>query len=210
MVVRRRMSADARRDHLLDACAAIVDRDGFPAVTIDQVAADCGVTRTVVYQQFGGRNEMLDALIDRSVRRGARTLATATADAVAARDLRDAMAFVLAAVDADPASWRMFLVAPTVVPRALEERLATARALVRDLSTSVIREASADSDPDPELTARMLQAMTEELIRLHLSDPAEFTTERILTQVDRINRTIALDHRPAPDDGSADRPATRR
>lgn len=193
------MRADERRDHLLDACAAIVDRDGFPAVTIDRVAADCGVTRTVVYQQFGGRDEMLDALVDRAVRRGARTLKTATADAVAARDLRDAMAFVLEAVDADPSSWRMFLLAPTVAPRALEERLATARTLVRDVSTSVIREASAASDPDPELTARMLQAMTEELIRLHLSDPAEFTTERILTQVDRINRTIALDHRPAPD-----------
>lgn len=181
---RRRMTAEGRREQLLDACAAIVDVEGFPAVTIDRVASDCGVTRTVVYQQFGGLDGLLDALVARaSARAGAAVAAAVTDDDEPSA--RDAMTRILAAVDADPATWRMFLVAPRVGPAALAEHLERGRAMIRDLHRAAFESGSARPG-DPELTARVLQAAADELVRLRLADPATYTTERIVAQFDAL------------------------
>lgn len=185
---RRRMTASARREQLLDACGAIIDTDGFPAVTIDRVASECGVTRTVVYQQFGGLDGMLDALVERSTIRAAAALEGSGM----ARDessMRAVMERVLEAVDSDPATWRMFLVAPQVGPAALADNLESGRALIRAQNEDVISSWTPPAR-DPELTARLLQAMADELIRLRLADPSVYTTERILDQVEWMAASI--------------------
>jgi AcrR family transcriptional regulator len=188
------MSADGRREQLLDACAALVDAEGFPAVTIDRVATACGVTRTVVYQQFGGLDGMLDALVERASARAAAALAAASGEE--GSTLRGAMARVLAAVDADPATWRMFLVAPQVGPAALAENLARGRAMIRDHNVAALEHRGGGPD-DPELAARVLQVVADELVRLRLADPTAYTTERILAQVEVVGRAL-LDAPAAP------------
>lgn len=185
---RRRMTAEARREQLLDACATIVDTEGFHAVTIDRVATECGVTRTVVYQQFGGLDGMIDALIERASSRAGAAFAAATTES-ARPTLRNAMARVLEAVDADPATWRMFLVAPQAGPPALTESLARGRARIRDVNMAAIDARSGTPD-DPELAARMLQVAADELVRLRLADPAIYTTERILAQIDSLGDAL--------------------
>jgi AcrR family transcriptional regulator len=183
------MTATARRDQLLDACGAIVDTEGFTSVTIDRVATECGVTRTVVYQQFGGLDGMLDALVQRSTVRAASAIEISGPDEEEP-SLRAVMEGVLKAVDSDPATWRMFLVAPRVGPAALAENLDAGRALIRARNEAVIDSRSAPGGQDPELTARMLQAMGDELVRLRLADPSVYTTERILDQVERLGALI--------------------
>lgn len=186
---RRRMTASARREQLLDACGAIVDIDGFAAVTIDRVATDCGVTRTVVYQQFGGLEGMLDALVERSTARAAAAIES-SGTAQDESDMRAAMEAVLKAVDSDPAIWRMFLVAPQVGPTSLADNLESGRALIRERNATVISSRTVPPARDPELTARMLQAMADELVRLRLADPSVYTTERILDQVEFLATSI--------------------
>lgn len=190
---RRRMTAEGRREQLLDACATIVDTEGFHAVTIDRVAAACGVTRTVVYQQFGGLDGMLDALIERASERAGAAVASAT-DTGDSHSLRESMARVISAVDADPATWRMFLVAPQAGPPALAESLARGRALIRDGNVAAIEHRSGSGSGgaagDPELAARMLQVVADELVRLRLADPATYTTERILAQFESIGSAL--------------------
>jgi len=183
------MTAEGRREQLLDACAAIVDTEGFHAVTIERVATGCGVTRTVVYQQFGGLDGMLDALIERaSARAGAAVAAAASADDPPT--LHSAMERVLSAVDADPATWRMFLVAPQVAPPALTESLARGRAMIRDLNIAAIERRTGTTPDDPELAVRMLQVVADELVRLRLADPTVYTTERILAQMDAAGKAL--------------------
>lgn len=177
------MSAEGRREQLLDACAAIVDTAGFTAVTIERVASDCGVTRTVVYQQFGGLDGMLDALVERSTGRAAHAIEELDGS-YDPDNLRTVMGHVLAAVDADPATWRMFLVAPQVGPPTLTDSLAAGRALLRVQNEAAIAARLGDAGADPELTARLLQAMADELVRLRLADPSAYSTERILDQVE--------------------------
>jgi AcrR family transcriptional regulator len=66
---RRRREAEAkaqRREELLDAAIAVVRRDG-PGVTMDQIAAACGVTKPIIYRHFGDRDGLVMAMAVRFV-----------------------------------------------------------------------------------------------------------------------------------------------
>src|ERR1700712_4704964 len=126
------MPGPQRRDQILDACRSVVDGEGFHAVNIDRIAKLCGVTRPVVYQQFGGLAGMLIALVDREILRAGISFLQATdsgqnADGVTARDF---VAGVLEAVDANPATWRMFMLPSEGGPPELYERLSQAQTAV--------------------------------------------------------------------------------
>ncbi len=56
----------ARREELLDAAVAAVRRDG-PGVTMDQIAAACGVTKPIIYRHFGDRDGLVMAMALRFV-----------------------------------------------------------------------------------------------------------------------------------------------
>ena len=185
------MSGPQRRDQILDACRSIVDDEGFHAVNVDRIAKICGITRPVVYQQFGGLAGMLIALVDREILRAGIGFLQATdggriADGVTAREF---VAGVLEAVDANPATWRMFMLPSEGGPPELYERLAQAQAVVREhLSEALLGRASL---ADPDVTVRIVHAACDEIVRLRLRDPATYTTDRLLAQVDWLAALIA-------------------
>lgn len=192
----RRMSATQRREQLLDTCARVVDTEGFQAATIDRVATECGVSRTVVYQHFGGLDGMFEALIDRaSDRAGA-----AFADAIVRWEEQspaDAMARILEAADADPATWRLFLVIPPAGPPSLTEALARGRLGIRRYATAGLAAGTDRNIADPELLARLLQVIADECVRLRLADPTEFTRERLVGQYGTIVEALIGQHAPS-------------
>lgn len=175
-----RMSAEQRRAQLLDVCARIVDVDGFAAATLERVAGEAGVSRTVLYQHFGGLDGLLEALVQRATRRAGQALVAATEDWSMVAPV-DAMRRVLEAVDADPATWRLFLMLPPAGPPALAAALESARAEIRRYVTKSF-DREADGAHDPELAARLLQAVADEVVRLRLADPTVFTHDRLLAQ----------------------------
>jgi AcrR family transcriptional regulator len=219
------MSADDRREQILDITHAIVDAESFHAATLNRVATAAGVTRTVIYQQFGGLKGLFIALIDREAARaraqfveavgasqalgvgsaadlgaeaaagtaegyGVQPAADLGADPVAgsAEELGafgHAFLGVLRAADANPATWRLFLFPPQGAPPELHERLAQSQILVREFFASALVRIEPDL-PDPEYTARILNAAGEELLRLRLSDPQSATRERLLSHVRRL------------------------
>ena len=61
----QRMSAEDRRDQILDVTKRIVEHDGFLAVNMKRLADEAGITRTLIYQQFGDLTGVLVALIER-------------------------------------------------------------------------------------------------------------------------------------------------
>src|SRR3954451_17784576 len=115
---RRRMRAPDRREQILDITHAIVDAEGFHAATINRIATEAGVTRTVIYQQFGDLSRLFVALVDREADRARRQFEDAIAhsgkdgDAVCAATSAGA----LRAADERPATWRLFLVPPQGAP----------------------------------------------------------------------------------------------
>ena len=71
-----RLSAEDRREALLDATAELVRASGPASVTMGAVAARAEVTRALVYKHFANRDDVLTALyrreagrIDREIRR---------------------------------------------------------------------------------------------------------------------------------------------
>lgn len=187
---RRRMSVELRREQILDVTRDLVDSEGFHAVTLDRVADSCGISRTVIYQQFGNLSDLLLAMVDREYRHAAEAFLNAGMREPAPGQSRYAagVAGVLEAVDASPATWRMLLMPSQGGPRELYERLAEAREMTQARFSAGLKEAgisgAANGNPDPELAVRMLLAVSEQLVHLRLTDPKNHTVERLVAQAE--------------------------
>lgn len=61
------MTREDRREFLLDAAAALVDREGAGALTFERVADAAGVAKTLPYAYFDSSDEILLTLFDRII-----------------------------------------------------------------------------------------------------------------------------------------------
>lgn len=180
-----RMAAGERRAQLLDVTKAIVAERGFHAVSIEAVAREAGISRPVVYGHFADLGGLLEALVDRESARALAQLAPVLPEDVSAEDPRRLLAALgtyLAAVQADPARWRLVLMPPEGAPDSLRERIAAGRAAAVAQLAEAIRLGAGPwaASPDPELTARTLSAVADEAARLVLEDPEGYPAERLL------------------------------
>lgn len=192
-IPKRRMTAEGRREQMLDVTQAIVDAEGFHAATPNRIAEAARVDRSLIYQKFGDLAGLFVELIDREAARAGAQFAEAVSglDAVA-EDQSLVLAFdgVLAAVDAHPATWRLFLFPPQGAPPELYARLAHSQAFVIEF---FIRELLRHNPElhEPEYTARVLHAAGRELLQLHLSDPQTASQDRLRTFVRRLGSELA-------------------
>jgi len=181
------MTAEARREQILDVTHAIVDAEGFHAATPNRIAAQAGINRSLLYQKFGDVAGLFVELIDREAARAGAQFAEAISGLHATADdhsLVHAFEGVLAAVDAHPATWRLFLFPPQGAPPELYVRMAQAQAVVIEVFVRELLRINPKVH-DPEYTARIMHAAGRELLQLHLSDPQTATAERLRTFVRR-------------------------
>jgi AcrR family transcriptional regulator len=183
---RKRLTAEARREQLLDVTRAIVDESGFHAVSIEGVARRAGVSRPIVYGHFGDLGGLLEALVERENARALSQLATVLPVDPGVDDPAEALltAFrgYLELVRADPVTWRLALMPPEGAPELLRRQVVQGRdAVVAVLAQLLGRgDSPATASPDPNLTARMITVIADESARLTLTDPANYPTERLL------------------------------
>ncbi|HEU5031506.1 MAG TPA: TetR/AcrR family transcriptional regulator [Spirillospora sp.] len=183
MATRRRLSGPQRRAQILDVTRRIVVEQGYHAVSIERVADECGVTRTVIYQHFESLPGLLVALVDREIEHAFQGFREAADRPVPPGEdpFTAALAGILDAVDAAPATWRMFLLPAEGGPPELHQRLVQARAVTRSRLHKIVGH-----DADPELSIRVLHAVADELVRLRLTDRDDYPTQRLLAQARRI------------------------
>jgi AcrR family transcriptional regulator len=178
-----RMSAEARREQLLDVTKAIVTRRGFHAVSIEGVAREAGISRPIVYGHFEDLPGLLDALVAREGARALGQLAEVLPAALAHSDPEErlvaALGGYLQAVQADPGTWRLVLVPSEGAPAVLHEAIARGRAAVVAQLAAALGDGGVRT-PDPELAAHLLSALADEAARLLLSDPERYPRERVL------------------------------
>ncbi|MDQ0463685.1 AcrR family transcriptional regulator [Caulobacter ginsengisoli] len=62
---KRRISAEARRDGLLEAAARLIVEQGLVACTLEAVGEAAGVSKALVYKHFANRPALFEALIER-------------------------------------------------------------------------------------------------------------------------------------------------
>jgi AcrR family transcriptional regulator len=180
-----RMSAEERREQVLDATKAIVGEHGFHAVSIEGVARAAGITRPIVYSHFGDLQGLLEALVERESARALRQLSAVLPTDLGDGDPREillsAQRGYLEVVASDPDTWRLLLMPTEGAPAILRERIAGGRAaVVAQLAQAVAVGLGPARSPDPELTARMLSATSDADARLLLDDPGRYPVERLL------------------------------
>jgi AcrR family transcriptional regulator len=166
------LSAEERRQQLLDVTKRMVVERGFHAVSIEAVAREAGITRPIVYGHFTDLAGLLEALVDRE---GARALAQLET-VFPQRDLLEALRAYLEVVSDDPDTWRLVLMPQEGAPRLLHDRIERAReAIVARLAHGL---PPGSALPDPELSAHLMSAYADEAARLVLT--GRYPPERIL------------------------------
>src|SRR3954465_660915 len=181
-----RLTADKRREQLLDVTKAIVDRSGFHAVSIEAVARDAGITRPVVYGHFDDLPGLLGALVERESARALAQLAAGLPTGRGEGDPRDQLLAglrgYLRAAEADPVTWRLVLMPPEGAPDVLRRHIADGRAAgVAQLAAAVAPGlGEGRPSPDPELTAITMSSLADDAARLLLTEPERFPLERLM------------------------------
>jgi AcrR family transcriptional regulator len=175
------MSAEQRREQLLDVTKALVDRAGWHGVSIEAVARDAGISRPIVYGHFGDLEGLLRALVEReSIRALAQLteiLPAGLADGDPREQLLEGLAGYLEAARTEPVRWRLVVLPSDSAPAVLREQIERGRAAVLAQLAAALEGAGV---PDPELTARSLSTVSDEAVRLLLTDPGRYPPERLL------------------------------
>ncbi len=173
-----------RREQLLDVTGELALERGFHGVSIEAVARAAGISRPIVYGHFGDLPGLLNALVDREGERATVQLAALLPTEPAAdprEQLLDALRAFLGAVQAEPVRWQLILMPTEGTPEILRERFESERAAVTAQLASVVEPwLGLESSPEPELVARTLQAVAEELARAVLQDPERHSVERMV------------------------------
>jgi AcrR family transcriptional regulator len=184
-----RLTGAARREQILDATKEIATRRGFHNVSIDAVAREAGISRPIVYDHFRDLPGLLEALIEREAARSRAQIAALLPVDLSGepRDvLLAALRRYLEAAEADPDTWRLVLMPAEGAPESLRAHIETGRAEAIEALTAAVRPGLLDGvvSPDPELTARTLSAISDEAVRMLLTDPERYPVERVLAHAE--------------------------
>jgi AcrR family transcriptional regulator len=186
-----RLSAAERREQLLDVTKKVAGEQGFHAISIEAIAREAGITRPVVYAHFEDLDALLEAMLEREAVRALGQLAAIMPGELPLggdrrRALLDSLRGYLEAIRADPVTWRLVLMPPEGAPQVLRDQIERGReAIIATLATTVGPGLSPERpSPDPQLTARLLSALSDEAARLLLTDPEQYPLERLMTHAE--------------------------
>jgi AcrR family transcriptional regulator len=91
---RKRMTGKERREQLLNIGRRLFAERGFEGTSIEEIAAQAGVSKPVVYEHFGGKEGLYAVVVDREVER-LLTMTTALLDGGHSRPKFEAAAVTL-------------------------------------------------------------------------------------------------------------------
>jgi AcrR family transcriptional regulator len=186
------MPAEVRRRQILDATLRVVARDGYSGLTMDVIAKEAGVTRTPLYAIFGDLPTLLRATVDEGEARAmaaipVQMLSTDPGDSTPAEILSAVCRMFLDAVQADPLTWRVLLLAPSGQPEVVRRRYVRTRNEVVDRVAFIVRHVAArgvlPAEVDPHVIARMIVAVGEDLGRMMLGEPDRWPPERVAAAI---------------------------
>ena len=184
------MSAAERREQLLDVALEILCEQGSEALSIDAIAKGAGITRPVVYTQFGDLPGLLHALVEREEATVLQQLAKAIPATVGEVEPDEvivrAIAAFLGAVVERPRTWQIVLTPPQGMPRSLHDKVVERREAVIEQITPLIAwgvtKRGGPGGLDHRLLARIILVLAEEAGRLVIAKPEEFTPELLVEQ----------------------------
>jgi AcrR family transcriptional regulator len=125
---RTRLPRAERERLILDVAHARFAAHGFAAVTMDDVAADAGVTKPLLYAYFGNKERLYLACMERAGEAMFATVGAAVSDADSPADaLRRGLHAFFAFVDRDRDAWRVLFDETLPAGGEIAERVAAYR-----------------------------------------------------------------------------------
>lgn len=185
----KRMTAEERREQLLDVLTDLVLNEGYGSASIDRIAREAGIARTVVYAHFGNLEGMQHALIERTEQRALQGIRRIVPDMPVDDDpdvvLVEALHGFLQGVLDDPSTWRLALLPIDGAPAELRGVIGRAKQAVAGLLEPVIAwgvvQRGGPQGIDPEILTRLLVTIIEDTARMVLSEPERYDPDRIVT-----------------------------
>ncbi|MCV7290695.1 TetR/AcrR family transcriptional regulator [Mycolicibacterium wolinskyi] len=179
------LGPDRRRPQVLDAALEIAASEGVANVTMGAVAARLGVTRPVVYACYGGRGELLAALLERETEV---TLANLLAMLPPERTgsveqmFVDGFCALLTTVRERPSAWQIMFTVD--LDPVLDAAIVRGRAQIGEQVAAVMRPLMQrwqveDIDVVLPPLSEVFLAICESAIRMLLNDPDHWTPERL-------------------------------
>jgi AcrR family transcriptional regulator len=151
----RRLRRAERREQILGAATRAFARAGFTATGLEDIAAEAGITRVILYRHFESKADMYRAVLDRACTRLAETVGTGDYG-------QDAIAILVGAAAADPDGFRLLFRHAAREPqfRDLADALIAASAEVarRDLAGQI------PAGPWLDWAARLVPAIAIEAV----------------------------------------------
>lgn len=138
-VVTRSEAAAMTRQSLLDAADALLDTGGPDAVTLREVGARAGVSRSAPYRHFANKDTLLTALATNAMTQlGDRLECLAAADDPPEQSLRAALLSLVAIGRARPHLYRLMFTTPAGDPAAAVRAAERTQDLFLDLVARIV------------------------------------------------------------------------
>ncbi|WP_437312663.1 TetR family transcriptional regulator [Sorangium sp. So ce385] len=178
---RTKEEAAATREQILDAALLVFSRKGYAAATLQDVAAEAGLTRGAVYWHFKGKVELYAALVGERFARANEVFAEALSPSYSPLEsIERLLTRSLEYLDEDPeyrAVVSITLFKTELLPElepAFQQKIASVRRLVdtiADLVRKGIAAGQIDRATDPKAAALAAVSLVNGATALHLMDP---------------------------------------
>jgi AcrR family transcriptional regulator len=180
------MPRELRAEQILDATLHVIAGEGFAALSMERVAKEAGIAKSVIYAIFGSQAGLQRALMKREHDRAFAVSEAALAELEAAQDpiggAAAALATYLDGVAVQPDTWRLVLLPVDGMPASIREAIASDREMWRRRLEPVIErllDRLGLHGLDAELAAHVARGNAEYLARLIVEHPRRFPRERI-------------------------------
>ena len=201
-----RQPREVRREQILDATLRLIVRHGWSGMTMERIAEEAEVAKSVTYAIFGSQAGLQRAVMKREQQRTFGLAAQAAAAARAGETPFAALAasFVvwLDGVARDPESWKLVLLPIDGAPNSVRDAIREGRERWRQEMATIVDDQlgrAGITNVDSDLLAHIIRGNIEYLALLIIEQPEAYTPERIATAVATIATHITISSAGEPD-----------
>ena len=205
MSKRPRMTGVQRREQLISVARQLFASNGFGATSIEEVAANAGVSKPIVYQHFGGKEGLYAVIVDREITELASSITRALETAAGAHAMAEGAALALLDyIESNTDGFRIL-----VQDSPLAESTGSFSSVMGDVAAKVeyiLANRFADTGLDPDwapMYAQMLVGMTSQIgqwwleeqepqkdeVAAHLVNLAWYGLRHLRTAPDLVSKT---------------------
>ncbi|HKP89565.1 MAG TPA: TetR/AcrR family transcriptional regulator [Thermoleophilaceae bacterium] len=160
---RKRLTAEQRREAILDAALEVFARRGFNGASIDEIAQAAGVSKALIYEHFPSKRDLHISLLERSTQEIFERLAESAANSDPGDvRLRAGVDAFLEFVERRRDAFRM-LFRDAVEPEVAEILAGVQRQAAAAVAGMIATEPRANPDGDPEREGKAIEMLGQQL-----------------------------------------------